>query len=144
MYRSLLLVLEKHNIQLTPDMEVDFSQCQDEKIRSKLQKKLPMVKEALLMREMDFGYTHRQNKKEKAIKIEELVAEISGREMEFNREVIERLKNLTIQREEPVPYSDIDREVGMKVHSLSAKPISKEDLYYEQATLDLVNFFEGN
>jgi hypothetical protein len=138
-----LLSLKKHEITLDENGEVDFSKCENEKIVKKLKTKLPMVKEALLLDQIDFGMVHTQNRRNKAREIENMIMEVSEKETELNEKILEKLKTLTLQKYEDVNLSNIDKEIGTHIHTLSAQPISKEDLYYEQATMDLENFMSG-
>lgn len=141
--RKLLNSLEKHRIRLDEAGEVDYSQCIDEQVVARMRPKELLVKEALLLRDTEFGSVHRQNRQMKILETEMALNDIAEEERALNEEIIKRLKGHIIQKDEPVNLSQIDQELGAYVHSLSAEPISKEDFYYHQSVLDKDNFLQG-
>jgi hypothetical protein len=141
--RKLLKTLEKYHIRLDGNGEVDFSQCEDKQILRKMKAKEQIVKEALLSADVDFGSVHRQNRREKANNADRMIMDIANKEDELNDTILDRLKKHIIQKDEYLRLSEIDQKLDSYVHSLSAKPISQEDFFYEQVTMDMDNFISG-
>jgi hypothetical protein len=107
--KDILDKLERHNIKVTEDGKLDFSQCQSPAVKRKLENN-PWVKYALLQRDLGYGFTHLDARKATAESIKKEAFGIHAEEK--RQEEIATKEERELELKKQTAQSEIDKKIG--------------------------------
>lgn len=120
-FKPLIKICEKYGVKLTEDGEVSFDECTSQTITGKLAGKKDLVKYALMLKDMNFGFRHREELKKRAVELNKKLREHNEPASEALKESKE--KNIeAILEKLKLPKSEIEELIDFIYFEKSNNP----------------------
>lgn len=135
---KIFTLLEANNIKVDEEGNMDFSECKNEKVRLRLQNN-PLVKYAIMNRDLDYGFTHLETRREQGDQIRRDIMVMRSQDAKREEEETREQRELELRMQ--VSQSEIDKLLDFNTAGGSQKGLSDEGT--SDKHLNPVDLIEG-